>query len=96
MEITFNDQSTQKKKIQVQVESFVRTLLKKALSLQKDGQDSADNGHAHFVSQLACLDFYAMMQQVSYLKRFMIWVTFKPHNTIASNIRMLFATHAFK
>ena len=34
VEITFSDQATQKKKIQVQVESFVRILLKKALSLR--------------------------------------------------------------
>lgn len=30
------------------------------------------------VSFYACLDFYAMMQQVSYLKQFSIWITFQP------------------
>jgi hypothetical protein len=36
------------------------------------------------------------MQQVSYLKRFMIKVAFKPHETLAENIQMLFQTNVFK
>ena len=56
------------------IEGFLRELLLKVL---------ADSSVKQIDAQIhACLDFYAMMQQVSYLKRFMIWITFKPAKSL--------------
>ena len=44
----------------------------------------------------ACLDFYAMMQQVSYLKQFSTLITFQPFLRPEENIRLLATTNCFK
>ena len=44
----------------------------------------------------ACLDFYAMMQQVSCLKQFSTLITFQPFLRPEENIRLLATTNCFK